>query len=168
MTTIIGTSLLTFNFNLGAIKGLILNSLNSVNFIIRIIVVYYAEGYNKVEVTDETTINTNLRKFFAIASFVIMVIFIFLLSVYVIYKSERDKRRFFISQQTIKQTQTDNDNLLSILVPKFVQNKLNSGKFEMADDQGEVAILFADVCDLDDILEIEKNNIVFLLDDLFR
>lgn len=38
----------------------------------------------------------------------------------------------------------------------------------MADDQGEVAILFADVCDLDDILEIEKNNIVFLLDDLFR
>lgn len=38
----------------------------------------------------------------------------------------------------------------------------------MADDQGEVAILFADVTDLDDILEIEKNNIVFLLDDLFR
>jgi class 3 adenylate cyclase len=49
-----------------------------------------------------------------------------------------------------------------------VQNKLNSGKFEMADDQDEVAILFADVCDLEDILEIEKNNIVFLLDDLFR
>lgn len=34
----------------------------------------------------------------------------------------------------IKSTKADNDNLLSILVPKFVQNKLNSGKFEMADD----------------------------------
>lgn len=120
MTTIVGTSLLTFNFNLGAIKALMLNSLNSINFIIRIVVVYYAEGYNKIEITDETSINTNLRKFFAIASFVIMVIFVFLLSVYVIYKSERDKRSFFISQQTIKHAQTDNDNLLSILVPKFV------------------------------------------------
>lgn len=49
-----------------------------------------------------------------------------------------------------------------------MQNKLNSGKFEMADDQDEVAILFADVCDLEDILELEKNNIVSLLDDLFR
>lgn len=97
MTTIIATSLLTFNFNLGTIQTLILNSLNSVNFIIRIVVVYYAEGYNKVEMT-EANVNTNLRKFFAIASFVIMVVYVFLLSVYVIYKSEREKRRFFISQ----------------------------------------------------------------------
>lgn len=52
MTTIVGTSLLTFNFNLGAIKALMLNSLNSINFIIRIVVVYYAEGYNKIEITD--------------------------------------------------------------------------------------------------------------------
>jgi hypothetical protein len=97
MTTILATSLLTFNFNLGTIQTLILNSLNSVNFIIRIVVVYYAEGYNKVELINENESNTNLRKFFAIASFVIMVIYVFLLSVYVIYKSEREKRRFFIS-----------------------------------------------------------------------
>lgn len=38
----------------------------------------------------------------------------------------------------------------------------------MADDQDDVAILFADVCDMDEIMEAEKNNIVFLIDDLFR
>lgn len=75
-----------------------MNILNTVNFIIRIVVVYYAEGYNKVELKDQNASNTNLRKFFSIASFVIMVVYIFLLSMYVIYKIELDKRRFFISQ----------------------------------------------------------------------
>ncbi|EAS02708.2 adenylate/guanylate cyclase domain protein (macronuclear) [Tetrahymena thermophila SB210] len=169
MTTVIATCLLTFNFNLGTIHTLFLNLLNSVNFIIRIVVLYYAEGYNKVNVNDNSQSDkTTLRKFFAIASFIIMVVYVFLISVYVYYKSEREKRKYFISQQTIKIQKTENDNLLSILVPKFVQNKLNSGKFEMADDQDEVAILFADVCDMDEIMEKEGNNIVYLIDDLFR
>lgn len=42
MTTILATSLLTFNFNMDIVYTVILNSLNSANFIIRIVVVYYA------------------------------------------------------------------------------------------------------------------------------
>ncbi|KAL4448656.1 hypothetical protein ABPG74_012745 [Tetrahymena malaccensis] len=169
MTTVIATCILTFNFNLGTIHTLFLNLLNSVNFIIRIVVLYYAEGYNKANVNNNSQSDkTTLRKFFAIASFIIMVVYVFLISVYVYFKSEREKRKYFISQQTIKISKTENDNLLSILVPKFVQNKLNSGKFEMADDQDEVAILFADVCDMDDIMEKEGNNVVYIIDDLFR
>lgn len=97
MTTLLATSLLTFSFNMDFFKILFFNAVNSVNFIVRIVVMYYAQGYNKIELNDSDQANTNLRKFFAIASFVIMVIYIFLLSVHVIYKSERNKRKFFIS-----------------------------------------------------------------------
>jgi class 3 adenylate cyclase len=38
----------------------------------------------------------------------------------------------------------------------------------MADDQDEVAILFADICYFDDIVEVEQNNVVVILDELFR
>ncbi len=38
----------------------------------------------------------------------------------------------------------------------------------MAVDQDEVAILFADICYFDDIVEVEQNNVVVILDDLFR
>ncbi len=46
--------------------------------------------------------------------------------------------------------------------------KLNQGKFDMANDQEEVAILFADISNFDDIVNEEKSNIVPLVDDLFR
>jgi hypothetical protein len=38
----------------------------------------------------------------------------------------------------------------------------------MANDQEEVAILFADISNFDDIVNEEKSNIVPLVDDLFR
>ena len=38
----------------------------------------------------------------------------------------------------------------------------------MAQSYSEVAILFADICEFDLLVEEEQNNIVVILDDLFR
>lgn len=38
----------------------------------------------------------------------------------------------------------------------------------MADDQGNVAILFCDIVDFDRIIDVEKQKIVGLLDRIFR
>ncbi|EGR27982.1 hypothetical protein IMG5_185650 [Ichthyophthirius multifiliis] len=163
MTTMITTCILTFNFGLNIYSVIILNLMNSCSFIIRIIFIYYDKGYY-----DQNGTNQDLYNFFLIASFVIMLFYVFVQSVYVIYKSESEKRKYFVAQQDIKNAKEQNNAILSILVPDFVQNKLNTGKFEMADDQDEVAILFADICYFDDMVEEEQNNIVSILDELFR
>lgn len=40
--------------------------------------------------------------------------------------------------------------------------------FEIQENQGEVSILFCDICGFDDLIAVEKENIVNLLDNLFR
>lgn len=42
------------------------------------------------------------------------------------------------------------------------------GMFEIQENQGEVSILFCDICGFDDVIAVEKENIVNLLDNLFR
>lgn len=40
--------------------------------------------------------------------------------------------------------------------------------FEIQENQGDVSILFCDICGFDDLITVEKENVVKLLDGLFR
>lgn len=55
-----------------------------------------------------------------------------------------------------------------MLVPKFVKDKLDKGQRTMADDQGEVAVLFVYLYQFDTIVNAERMNIVAILDSIFR
>ena len=59
-------------------------------------------------------------------------------------------------------------DVLSILLPKFVRDQLSQSNIDLTEDQGEVTILFCDICDFDIIIEEEKNNIIAFLDVLYR
>ena len=64
-------------------------------------------------------------------------------------------------------------DLLSLLLPKFVLDGMKnylemSGETTCYEDVGDVAILFCDIADFDDVVRLNENNVVFLLDKIFR
>jgi class 3 adenylate cyclase len=64
-------------------------------------------------------------------------------------------------------------DLLSLLLPKFVLDRMQNF-FEIRDDkqvfevEDPVTILFCDIADFDDVVRKNENNVVFLLDKIFR
>ncbi|OMJ78300.1 hypothetical protein SteCoe_21934 [Stentor coeruleus] len=59
-------------------------------------------------------------------------------------------------------------SILSIMLPPFVRNRVKEGVRYIADDQGEVTILFCDICDFDSICkEYTPPEISTFLDQLF-
>ncbi|CAK62714.1 unnamed protein product (macronuclear) [Paramecium tetraurelia] len=60
-------------------------------------------------------------------------------------------------------------DILGILLPKFIRHRLNeTDEYNIHQNQGEVAIVFCDICNFDQVIMEEQENIVQFLDDLFR
>ncbi|CAD8127987.1 unnamed protein product [Paramecium sonneborni] len=82
---------------------------------------------------------------------------------------QRNSREEFIQMLTLDQQTNSISDTLSILMPKFIRNIINQkGEFDIQENQGEVAILFCDICQFDKIIKAEKENVIHLLDILFR
>ena len=78
------------------------------------------------------------------------------------------KRNEFLAKGKIEMEGSIRQDILSILVPKFVQDQLNQGNTSMQQDKEEVTILFCDICDFDKMVTYEGKKVVQLLDGLFR
>ncbi|CAD8118499.1 unnamed protein product [Paramecium sonneborni] len=60
-------------------------------------------------------------------------------------------------------------DILGILLPKFIRHRLiETDQYNIHQNQGEVAIVFCDICNFDQIIMEEQENIIQFLDDLFR
>ncbi|CAK92348.1 unnamed protein product (macronuclear) [Paramecium tetraurelia] len=82
---------------------------------------------------------------------------------------QRNLRQEFIENLQLNQKINSISDTLSILMPKFIRNMINqSGEFDIQENQGEVAILFCDICEFDTIIKVQQQNVVHLLDILFR
>ncbi|CAD8079778.1 unnamed protein product [Paramecium primaurelia] len=85
------------------------------------------------------------------------------------FRIQRNSREEFIQMLTLDQQTNSISDTLSILMPKFIRNIINQkGEFDIQENQGEVAILFCDICQFDKIIKAEKENVIHLLDILFR
>ncbi|CAD8094615.1 unnamed protein product [Paramecium sonneborni] len=61
------------------------------------------------------------------------------------------------------------NDILGILLPKFVRHRLNeTDQYNIHQNQGNVAVVFCDICNFDQIIMEEQENIIPFLDDLFR
>lgn len=58
-----------------------------------------------------------------------------------------------MANQDIKIDQAQTMDILSILVPKFVQEQYFAGQSNMAENQPDVCVLFAYVCEFNEILK---------------
>lgn len=102
------------------------------------------------------------------AIIVIEGIIILLNEIYQKYKKEQTYRNIFLNEQVIKQENKKIGELLSILVPGFVKESLIQGVQTLSEDQGDVAVLFCDICNLDKIVKHENRGVIKLLDKLYR
>jgi len=87
-----------------------------------------------------------------------------------IYKVERQQRGEFVGDTKVKLQLTKTNDILSILLPKFIKEKISrlGNDKSLAEDQGEVAIIFCDIMDFDKIIHHEGKNLVPILDTIFR
>mmetsp|Transcript_34495 Transcript_34495/g.31182 ORF Transcript_34495/g.31182 Transcript_34495/m.31182 type:complete len:241 (-) Transcript_34495:1095-1817(-) len=90
------------------------------------------------------------------------------ISVYLGAQIEKQKRIDFMAYMKIDNQSSTYNNILGLLVPNFVKNLLNRGIKYLAEDQGEVAILFCDICDFDDLMAEKGEGIVEILDKTWR
>ena len=83
--------------------------------------------------------------------------------------SIESKINFIITESFTKENNYVND-ILSILVPKFIKDHLeeNVEDHQFQHEEKNVCILFCYVCNFDEIIKEEGTNVVPLMDDLFR
>lgn len=89
-------------------------------------------------------------------------------NIYYKYKKEMIYFNTFLNEKTIKQENKKIGQLLSILVPEFVKESLIQGIQHLSEDQGNVTILFCDICNFDNIIINQGTAIINILDELFR
>ncbi|EAR99769.2 adenylate/guanylate cyclase domain protein (macronuclear) [Tetrahymena thermophila SB210] len=101
--------------------------------------------------------------------FIISYIFYVLHSFLYFYMQEKARRISFSTKNRIKYEENEVDHVLANLLPPFVRTRFNSsGNASIEEDQGEVAILFLDICDFDSILNEEQTKLIKWIDNLYR
>ena len=77
----------------------------------------------------------------------------------------------FVSQERLLTEMNNSNEKLVLLMPKFVLDRINylemSNNF-VADDAGDICVLFCDICEFDEVLKELQDSVVSLLDDVFR
>ena len=89
------------------------------------------------------------------------------------YKNEKLIKEDFLSGASLGSTLSIVKDLLSLLLPKFVLDRMQnffeiSGEKQVFDEEDCVSIMFCDIADFDDVVRKNEGNIVNLLDRIFR
>ena len=101
-------------------------------------------------------------------SSIIFIIAIILTSALVGYFLEKSKRHVHKLLNKAHGGVEQSQSILSIMLPQFVRNRVKLGERYIAMDQGEVTILFCDICDFDRICkEYTPNELTSFLDQIF-
>lgn len=113
--------------------------------------------------------HNSFKSFIIIFSYLVLSIAITTTSAIVGYYLELYKRTSFklfnIASTRIERTQT----ILSLLLPSFVKNRVKEGVRYIAENQGEVTILFCDICDFEAICrDYKPQDLRVFLDNLFK
>lgn len=164
------------NLNINILYVIIMNSIYLVNFIIRVIVLvtqgdYFSFTSENVNFTNVQTINYEdfqLIKFNISFSLILLMLLITLISVYLNYKLEKQKRNEFLTAARIDVDTNKVKDILAILVPKFVKMNMIQGKMDIAQEFNDISILFCDIYNFDKIISSEKEKVVVILDNIYR
>lgn len=88
-------------------------------------------------------------------------------SVYV-YMQELEKKTSFVSGHKKVRYFQKLKQILNILVPSLVRDKIRSGKKNFSDDEGEVTVIFIDINQFDNIVDTYKGQeLLNLLDSVY-
>ncbi|KAL4445014.1 hypothetical protein ABPG74_018742 [Tetrahymena malaccensis] len=132
----------------------------SISFCLKFLIIY--DEYQLSNSDD------NYLKLYLIFTTFICILAFQILCFYKKYEYDVIERKNFQRINKISVETKKINNVLSILLPKFILDSIDEKGRELQEDQGDVAILFCDICDFDLIIQEEQSNIIKLLDKLFR
>jgi phospholipid-translocating ATPase len=169
-----------FGIALSAQLLAIMGSINTTNMQVMPIIIYNVAyflqftarvitiGVNRSDTTVEGIYSIDRVTTYTVSTIVILSFCIVVLLLYLYYQGIKQRRNDFLARDQIEQDNNLAHDILSILVPKFVQQSISSGIYNLQEAQDDVAILFLYICDFDNIMKEEGKNVVPMLDSLFR
>ena len=84
------------------------------------------------------------------------------------YLRDLTKRKEFILIKNLEINVEKVNNVLSYLLPEFVKKRVKNGVRYIAEDKGTVSIIFIDICNFDQIINIyTPSELISFLDDIF-
>lgn len=165
----------SMNLNINALFVIVMNVVYLLSFILKVLSLVTLEDYASFShsiggnpLSDINDSDLNLIKFNVSVSMILFMIMITQITVYLNYKLDQQKRNEFLSAIQIDMEANKVQDILAILVPKFVRSNMIRGNLEMSEEIPDVSILFCDIYDFDKIIAAENERIVQILDNIFR
>jgi len=100
-----------------------------------------------------------------------MIVFVIsFLSIFIAYRSEKQGRMIYRSEKKIQRKKHQNKDLMSILVPEFVREKIERREKNelIAETHKDVTVIFVDLYGFCSLIAVAKEEIVNILDEVFR
>lgn len=89
-------------------------------------------------------------------------------SLYIYWEEKHRKLEFWFSIKKVKEF-SKLKSILHILMPAFVRERIRQGQRFIADDQGEVSIIFCDIYDFDNIVQMfTGRELIEWLDNIYN
>ena len=108
---------------------------------------------------------TILRHFEIIGKWLCFIIFFFFST----FIEEKYSKRQFLKQTKLKKEFKKSKNILNILLPNFVRERVRTGQRFIAEDQGVVTIIFIDFVDFDNIVSMHSpGELIEFLDKIYN
>lgn len=106
-----------------------------------------------------------LRNVEILGKYICFIIFFFCSA----FKEEKDSKRQFLKQTKLKKEFKKSKNILNILLPNFVRERVRTGQRFIAEDQGVVTIIFIDIMDFDNIVSMHQpGELIEFLDKIYN
>ncbi|CAD8071279.1 unnamed protein product [Paramecium primaurelia] len=84
------------------------------------------------------------------------------------YQDDVTQREDYICWKVLEIERQKHQSVMSLLLPPFVLGRLDQGHLDFSENQGLVGIIFVDMCSFDVIVSEEDQNIVQLMDNIYR
>lgn len=157
----------SLNLSINIIYILIMNIIHQIS--LTILTILNIKTSYSLAISQENLSNLDSNyKFSTGFSLILLQISLMILCYFLNYASERQKRSDFLDSLQISADYHKCQDILSILVPRFVQTNMNKGQLTMSEEQERVSILFIDISNFDEILAFTNKNMINLLDSLYR
>ncbi|CAD8045450.1 unnamed protein product [Paramecium primaurelia] len=78
------------------------------------------------------------------------------------------QRSSYVYQNRLTKEQKKINSVLGLLMPRFIQERMNKGQIQISQDQGDVSVLFCDIYQFDKVIKDQQEKIIEFLDTIYR
>ena len=122
----------------------------------------------KLAVTQSNSESSKLDLVIIVLSYSALLLGITVVSAYAGYTLERESRDAFVGRRQLESECKRGQEMLGMLLPKFVKDRVKSGERNIADDQGVLTVLFCDIYEFEELCEDPSMDLFQFLNNYFQ